>query len=361
MLTVSTQTATPEGKARATPRSRKRGRMPGRLLGIAVILALLWSVYWFVAYSLAQSMVEEASATEIGPSRIVACDQRTFGGFPLRLTLQCSGATAAGEGMRATLVNVAAAAPLYRPGQMIADVRGPLQIEGQGFIANAAWDRADATVDAGLIGPIAATAAFTGLAVQVDEMPGVPIWSAQAQQWGTEIRPATGEADAIRLVLSAEDLIVTLGADIYPQLSGLATLTLLQSGDRLDRDPMEVVRTWLTAGGAFRVEHMYLTSGAVEAEVTGNMVLELDGTLSGTLDVRYTGEEDLPLLVEAVFPWVGNDADVVAEAIVAVSQPIQLRGEPALEVRLMIVHGLVKYGLFPIVTIPSVGSLAHLI
>lgn len=335
--------------------------MPRRLASLAVILAVLWCGYWFTAYTLAHSVVRDATAAEAAENPLLSCLERAFGGFPLQLTLRCEGAIATTPDVRASIGHVAAAAPLYRPGQVSADVVAPFHLEAPGFVLNAAWTAAAATVDAGLFGPTAAGAVFTALDVTVEEAPGVPLWSAHAEAWGTKVRPATGETNAIRLELSADALVVNLRDELFPELSGLARVTLLDSGDELNRNPIEVFRTWLRAGGRLRVDEAHLTSGAVEADITGPLGLAADGTLSGDLIVRYTGEEDLGLLVQAIFPWTAGNAQLVADAIVAMSQPVEIRGEDGLEVRLRIDRGVIKYGLFPIVTIPSLGSLAHLL
>lgn len=349
-------TAENDGKA-----ARKRSRGPVLLLGILVLLLLAWSAYWFVAYRMAESLIPSAAAAEQrGTAPAIACADRALGGFPLQLTIRCNGGSAAtADGMRATLGPFAATAPLYAPGRVVAGLSGPLQVDAPGFTLNASWTRADVTADAGLIGTVGAVANLDGLFVDATA-DGVPLFSAQATNWGTEVRPAD-VADALRLVLTAEDFVLTLDGAPYPSLSGTASLTLLGAGQRLDRDPVAIFIDWLAAGGTIRIEHASLASGTVNADVSGSLVLERDGTLSGSIAVLYSGEEDLPLLVAAIFPWAGSQADVVAEAIVAVSRPIELMGAPALEVHLMLDHGVVKYGLFPILTIPSVGSLAHLL
>jgi hypothetical protein len=331
------------------------------LIGLGTLVAVLWSGYWFAAYSLARSVIGEAAAAE-PTNGTLACSNRAFGGFPLWVTVDCRGASAgAGDGVRANLAGVAATAPLYSPGRLTAAATGPFQLDAPSFTVAAAWDKADATLDAGLIAPMGGTAIFDNLAIRMDGAGGAPMWSAHARQWGTEIRPAAGEDGAIQLALLADNLVVTHAAEVFPTLSGTARLRLHDAGSRLDRAPLEIVRTWLAAGGAVTIEHLHLSSGAVNAEATGRLVLNLDGTVSGDVDVRYTGEEDLPALVGAVFPWARGDAGTIAAALIAVSRPVQMNGEPAFEVRLNIRRGMVSFGLFPIVTIPSMGSLAHLL
>lgn len=358
MVTGVREALTAENDSKA---ARKRGRGPVVLLALLVVMLLLWCAYWFVAYRMAESFIPSAAAAQqTGNAPAIACADRALGGFPLQLTIRCNGGSAAtADGMRATLGPFAASAPLYAPGRVVAGLAGPLQVDAPGFSLSASWTRADVTADAGLIGTVGAVAHLDALFVDATT-DGVPLFSAQATTWGTEVRPAE-VADALRVVLTATDFILTLDGAPYPNLSGTASLTLLGAGQRLDRDPVAIFLDWLAAGGNIRIEHAALASGTVNADVSGNLVLELDGTLSGSIAVLYSGEEDLPLLVAAIFPWAGNQAEVVADAIVAVSRPIEMMGAPALEVHLMLDHGVVKYGLFPILTIPSVGSLAHLL
>src|SRR5690606_34863655 len=98
----------------------------------------------------------------------------------------------------------------------------------------------------------------------------------------------------------------------YPSLSGSGTLVLIDSGDMIGTDPMGVASRWLTDGGQFEIEAMALTSGDVTAHIVGQAVLEIDGTLTGDLHVRYAGERDLPLLIAALFPSLADDAATIA-------------------------------------------------
>jgi hypothetical protein len=334
-----------------------------RLLGLVVIFAAIWCAYWLVAYYLAQTAVGEAAAADGEANPLVACADHGFGGFPFQLTVNCRGVSAeTGGGVRASLGQFAAAAPLYTPGRVKADIAGPFRLVTPDFAVGAAWAAADATLDAGLIGPTAAAANFTDVQLLVEDRAGVTGLAARAGVWGTELRPSA-TAEAIEVALTTDELVITIDGNPFPAISGNARLTLLESGAQLDQDPMGIVRTWLTAGGAFQVEELHLAVGRVRADISGPMVLELDGTLTGELTIRYSGVEDLALLVAAVFPWQADMAEALAGAIVALSRPVGTGEHPQYETRWNVRHGAVNYGLIPIpnLTIPSIGDLHHLL
>ena len=348
----------------SAPAKRRRRRFSVRLLGLVVIFAAIWCGYWLVAYYLAQTAVGTAAAADGEANPMVACADHGFGGFPFQLTVSCRGVSAGTSGgVRASLGQFAAAAPLYTPGRVTADIAGPFRLMTPDFAVGAAWAAANATLDAGLIGPTAAAANFTDLQLLVEDRDGMTGLAARAGVWGTDLRPSAATANAIEVAMTTEELVITIGGDPFPAISGNARLTLLDSGARLDRDPMAIVRTWLNSGGAFQVEELHLAVARVRAEISGPMVLELDGTLSGVLTIRYSGVEDLALLVAAVFPWQADMAEALAGAIVALSRPVGTAEPQQYETRWNVRHGAVNYGLIPIpnLTIPSIGDLHHLL
>src|SRR5690606_25672324 len=123
-------TAENDGRA-----ARRRRRGPIVLLSVLVVLLLVWCAYWFAAYRMADAFIPSAEAAELrGNGAAIACADRAFGGFPLRLTIRCdAGSAATADGLRATLGPFSAAAPLFAPGRVVAGLAGPLQVDAPGF------------------------------------------------------------------------------------------------------------------------------------------------------------------------------------------------------------------------------------
>jgi len=328
-------------------------------VGLIAFLAIAWAAYWYAAYRMADGFIAESATLQPSESMSLGCVEHQFGGFPLHITIDCAGArSVAADGAVADLGALSARAPLYNPGWVEADITGPLLYEGVNHTINADWSGGQFDFLAGFGGVSRATAAFGEVTFTVADAIDDTVWSASANAWGTEIRPAA-EDGAIRLTLSAEELVVAIGGEAYPSVSGTASMTLTGFGDRLDRAPDRLIGDWLAAGGNFHVDHMDLSSGDVVADVTGPMRLDIDGTLSGNLVVQYSGAHDLPTLVAAIFPWYADDADAIAEAVRLMSRPVEIRGEEAYEARFIIEAGNIRIGLIPLVTIPSVGPLDH--
>lgn len=338
---------------------RRRRRLWPFLVGLIVVLAVAWVAYWYAVYRIADGFVADASALPVDESVDLACDDRHFGGFPLQITMDCTGAaTRSATGSTLDLARLAVRAPLYNPGLVEADIGGPVVFDGVNHVIRSDWQGGAVDFMAGFGGISKANASFADLTFEVTDRVDEMIWSAAATAWGTEIRPAAAEG-ALRLVLSAEDLVITIGSEDYPTISGTAAVTLAGFGDRIDRTPERMIGDWLRAGGALEVTHMDLESGDVVAEVNGPLTLAVDGTFSGTLTIRYLGEQDLPTLVAAIFPWYADEAEEIAEAVRLMSRPIEMRGQPAHEARLIIDGGDVAIGLIPLLTIPSIGPLDH--
>jgi hypothetical protein len=348
-------------QAQPVVEKRKR-RLRPVMLSLLVLLLLLWAGYWYAAYSIANGFITDAAAAEASDDFAFGCGQRQLGGFPLQLTVNCRGVVSnSGDGVTANLGGLDATARLYNPGKVTANVAGPFEVNGADYAILSNWEAGNVGFSAGLGGIHDATAAFSALDFSVRDAAGATQWSATAAAWSTQIQPATGGEPAFHVVLSAVDLVIAFGGDAFPQMSGTATLTMHGAGDRIDRLPTDVLADWLRAGGTFDIDDLTVRSGDVLADITGPMTLGLNGSLSGEVVVRYSGEQDLPILVAAIFPWYADEAETIAEAIRVLSTPIEMRGEPAYEVHLNIRDGVVNIGLIPILTIPSLGPLDQLI
>ncbi len=293
---------------------------------------------------------------------MLACGEVQLGGFPVQIALNCRDASVRSDNARVTIGGLEANAPLYDPGRMEANLDGPLGYSGVNHTIAADWASANARAKASLGGVNQAEIALSDLGIHVTDAVDNAVWAATADAWETAIRAADGDANAFHVALSTSNLVVQLGSDTYPAVSGTATLTVLNSGSSIDRAPASIAGDWLAAGGAFHIDDMVLTSGDVVAEFTGPMNLEVDGTLSGDVTLRYYGN-DLPVLIRAIFPWAADNADLIAEALQRLSRPIQMRGQDAYEVQHLILdHGGVKIGLIPIpLDIPSIGPLDYLL
>ena len=348
-------------KAEPLPERRRR-RLRAIVLSLLALVIMLWAGYWYTAYSLANGFIADASAAQTSDGLAFGCGDRRLGGFPLQLTIDCQNVVlTSGPSMRASLGGLAATAPLYNPGRVTADIVGPFEVAAADYSIRSTWQSGNFESTAGLDGVRDATAAFSALDFAVNNTDGETQWSATAAAWSTQVRPSTGNQPAFHLVVSAADLVIAFGGEAYPEMSGTATLTMYGAGNRIDRDPADMFGDWLREGGSFMIDHLAITSGDVVAEITGPMALGLNGFLTGDVVIRYLGEKDLPTLVAAIFPWYANEAETIAEALRALSRQIEMRGEPAYEVRLNIRDGVVNVGLIPILTIPSVGQLDHLV
>lgn len=339
---------------------RVRRRLVPIAFSIPLLLVLAWGVYWYVAYRYANTYVIEGvlRSTE---TPVVACGSRQISGFPAQIRISCSDATVAtNDAAAVSLGGFLVEAPLYNPGWAETRLLGPFAYEGTNHIVTADWTAAKVDLMAGFDGVTRANVALNGASLTITDFVDNANWAAAANIWTTDVHAANDDPNSMRVLLSANNLRIELDGVAYPSLTGDATLTVFESGDRFDRLPAVMMGDWLVSGGAFRIDHMSLSSGDLIAEITGSMQLEIDGTLSGNVLLRYAGDEDLPRFVSAIFPWLADDAQLIADAFAALSTPIELRGLPAHEVRLILDHGAVRIGFIPIpLSIPSIGPLDH--
>ena len=298
------------------------------MLTLVALLLLAWGGYWYTAYSLANGFISDASAAAPSDNIAFGCGDRRLGGFPLQLTVDCqSFISTNGPAMRASLGGVAATAPLYNPGRVQADIVGPFEVVGEGYAIRSNWRGGQCRLhrwsrwrprrDRGLL-----VARFRGFKTLLAKRNGRRMRLPGRPKFGR--RPASSRR--YMSSFSAADLIIAFGGDAFPEMSGTANLTVLGAGNRIDGDPARILGRWLDAGGDFQIDFLTVTSGDVLAEITGPMSLGRNGSLTGRVMVRYVGQEDLPTLVAAIFPWYADDAETIAEAIRALSREIEMRG-----------------------------------
>jgi SAM-dependent methyltransferase len=201
------------------------------------------------------------------------------------------------------------------------------------------------------------TAAFGEILYDADQRAGLPE-AAVLASLGCGNPTAVAELHDGETVL---DLGSGGGIDVLLSAQRVGPNGFVYGLDMTD-EMLELARRNAVAAGATnvefrkgRIESIPLGDGAVDV-VISNCVVNLSTDKAAVL-----AEEDLPTLVAAIFPWYADEAVTIAEAIRALSRPIEMRGQPAYEVRLNIRDGVVNVGLIPILTIPSVGGLDHLV
>ncbi|HEY7232097.1 MAG TPA: DUF2125 domain-containing protein [Pseudolabrys sp.] len=137
----------------ATLQSRRRtGRRYIILIFVLLALGAGWTALWKFAADKAQQTIEGWRAREAQSGRIYNCGSQDVGGFPFRIEVTCSQASALFRGtqppMELKADGLLVVAQVYQPGLIISEFHGPLTIGEPGkqpeFLAS--WKRAQSSV-----------------------------------------------------------------------------------------------------------------------------------------------------------------------------------------------------------------------
>ncbi len=113
-----------------TTSARRRKRRYVVLLAVVVALCAGWSAFWFFAAHQAETAIAGWRAREAKAGRVYTCGKQEVSGFPFRIEVDCTPATAqfdsGGKSYTAATDHVLVVGQIYTPGLLISEAKGPL-------------------------------------------------------------------------------------------------------------------------------------------------------------------------------------------------------------------------------------------
>jgi hypothetical protein len=223
--------------------------------------------------------------------------------------------------MQAKLGPVTIVSQVYKPGHMIAETAGPLQINAGSTAIEATWSLLQTSVQVGPDGPRQGDL--------VAEKPAVKVTSAQ-------IEPVTVTAEKLESHVRANpadpttaDWAVRAGAAIIPGLDGLiggtepanldATLAVTRARDLPARPIAAELERWRTAGGRIEISRLGLVKGPRQIEGKGSLGLDELHRPQGQLDVASARIEGF--LGQFIGPKAGGAAALIGALLGAPARP----------------------------------------
>lgn len=305
------------------------------LLIAAVLIAAGWGLVWWLISSQVEGAVGDALATSSEGEVAVACEERRHRGFPFRFEVVCTGATAqAADGAwSARLQRVRAGALVRSPGNIEANLDGPLEVVAAALErpAVARWASGRGELVVGQDGP---RRIFLRLFSTTVDVEGIRL---MAHQGTAEVAP--NDAGGSRLAWAVEQLRITAGERALPPFD--------LSAEAMTPIPAEA----LLSGEIDRSEGLSLSDIALSVETArvqafaeGALEVDAGGWTSGSLTLHLVGLEELPALIEALPQAAQGGANVAVGALVALAAPAEWRGRPARQIVLTIEDGEVSAG-----------------
>jgi hypothetical protein len=369
--------------SRSTP--PRAGRRYIVLVFIIMMAAGGWTALWAYASSRAQQAIEAWRAHEAAAGRVFGCGGQEIGGYPFRIEVTCTPATA--EFRRVTpaaavsVPRIHAAAQIYQPGLMIGEFEGPVRIGEAGkpaqFEAN--WSLAQASVR-GLPTPERVSLVFDRPRLDrfADGRQETLFDARHLELHGRPAAPDRTGKPAIETGLRLQQAsFPTLPAQTARPIDAVIDAVLRGVSDFEPKPWRERLRELQASGGRIEITRARVQQGNTIAVGTGALTISPAGYLDGELRVTVAGLDDflhaigadqklktspamdkLAGALDRLAPGLGNVAREkvsanIGNGIGALGQPAELDGKRAVSLPLRFDNGAVFLGPLPLGHLPA--------
>jgi hypothetical protein len=299
---------------------------------VVIVLALAWCAGWYWAAGWAERNMSRVLAEIEQRGVLVQCTDRRVVGFPFALKAACAETlvTEAAGAAQARVAGLTGGVSVFSPrtGRIALASPAVLQSPHLREPASFAWSDAEIAVGLGMNGPrtVAFGTADLGAAAE-----GATVEAKRAS--GTLAPAASGGTDATLafagLVLSAEGVTLPpFDGAVAASLSAAPRELLAGLQAPLSASPLKVT----------------LSAGEARVEAEGDVAVDAEGIVDGTIRLRIAGAEALPAFIAALPADMQKPANAAVGGIMAFGQPGTLDGEPATELVVKIEHGEARIG-----------------
>ncbi|HEX2725706.1 MAG TPA: DUF2125 domain-containing protein [Beijerinckiaceae bacterium] len=265
---------------------------------ILVVVAAAWTTAWFVIRDQTTRALDSWLAQEMALGRQWSCPNRTVGGYPFRIEVECDALSLQRPDFRISLGPVSSVAQVYRPRHIITSVSGPLAATDGRVTVTGNWRSLEASIRTspeGLqrVSLVTEAATLTVKGLTPDEI------AASASRVETHVRPdpqrgaREGAYDwSLQLAQAGVPLLDNLVGDADPIDLDLQ-LTATQVRDAAARAWPQELERWRQAGGRVEIAALSLIKGPRGVEAKGEISLDEAHRLQGQIDASAAGLETL--------------------------------------------------------------------
>lgn len=333
---------------------------PRNKLLILIFLIFLLPILAYAGWQYAAGQLEKNVKYQINLAAqygsTLTCNQLIVRGFPFRMGIHCDN-VAYDDNVRRFGMTAGAlrtAAQIYATGHIIAELDGPMQLNGKGFAADINWNnlRASMHLDENQLLRFSSEASDVQIDLSVPTLD--PIQNLMPQKIRADRIDAHARQVGKDLDL-AGGLIGLLPADetgqsLTPQLQAELYVTVRDQSDMLFySDP---TRELTLRGSEMEIKALKLSapSGA-QIAIEGSISFTDSGLMNGNLSANITNLNDLIALIVFHQPQFKDQIERVRPFL----SVFQNGGtNSTINLRLTIQNGLVYAGLFPLGRIPAI-------
>lgn len=364
--------------------ARRRNRRYLALV-IAVLLAAGgWSAFWYFAAAQAQTAIDGWRAREAKAGRTYTCEKQTLGGYPFRIEVDCTQATAIFRDVKPAVEvktgHLLLVAQVYTPRLLIGEFSGPISIGPVGQPASlvAKWQQAKMSISGTPTAP--REVALVLDRPVIDQVSGGTrqnlLTANHVEVHGRMLGGSVDDHPVVELAVELDQALLP-GIHTLPTapLDGSIVATLRGLKDFAPKPWAERFREIQAAGGKIEINSARLKQGETLAVGDGALSLNPQGRLDGKLNVTAAGLEHFlnaigasqkvqqsPAMdkvagfLDRLAPGLGDvarqQAGNISFSIKAIEGNSKLEGKPAVTLPLTFNNGAVSLGPIPLGQVP---------
>jgi hypothetical protein len=290
--------------------SRRRGRTFLTVAFLIVVLAAGWCGLWYYAASVTNSTLAGWVEREAVAGRVYNCGSEGISGFPFRIQVQCSEASAALKTIQPPFLvganDVSFTAQVYHPTLLVGEVTSPVTVQAPGesspsFVAT--WSLGRLSVSGFPPNPDSVSVEINDLHLDHGTGPSAVTWFA-ADNAALNLRIIAGAANndpVIDTVLHFTSAVApTLHRVTADPLQGDIDIVIRGLKDLSPKPLPQRFREMQANGGNIEIKAMRLERTDAVIVGAGTVTVNEHGRLDGTVNVAIAG-------IENVVPLLGID------------------------------------------------------
>ncbi|MGL4291937.1 MAG: DUF2125 domain-containing protein [Phreatobacter sp.] len=308
-------------------------------VGALALAAVGWTAVWHWGANRAEEVIDRVVASEAANGRVIQCAERSRGGYPFRLEINCTKPVVElRDESRPTrtirLERLQVVSQIWSPGHVIAEWTGPMTatLEGDPSVYSANWRLAQTSAQLAIAGYDSSSAVVDAFELSRD---GAVLLRATRGELHT--RPNT--ADPVSLDVVSKLQGATVGNAIQAPVDAELQMTarkLLRSPNR----PQPLApRQWQAAGGSIDLVLFRVAQGDAVGLAKGNLRLTVDGKPDGQIELRVANLESA---VRA--NGLSGTLGAVVAGLNFTSQATDVEGKPGRLINLRASEGRLQVG-----------------
>jgi hypothetical protein len=265
---------------------------------LLVLVAIAWSVAWFAIRNGTANAIDGWIAAEAQAGRQWTCADRTLGGYPFRIELNCSSVRFTDGQVSGSTGPLRSLAQVYQPRHIISQVGAPFRFTNGRATVDGQWSLLEASIRGSREGLQRASILATAPSFRIRGLTPEEV-ALSSERFEAHVRPNPSRFQSD----GAYDLAVVSRQAKIPGLDQIAggreatdvdvDLTATQARGLQGATGFDEIERWREAGGRLEIVHFAMVKGARRLEAKGQLQLDEERRLAGRLSLAAAGLDEL--------------------------------------------------------------------